>query len=373
MHIFAQIREVSKLASWQVDGQRIRPKVIASTATIRQASRQIQIYTSFLAAAKLFYDEHGLAADPWMTLVGYFNSLRELGGMRRAAEDSVSARLRRVDRRGLGRRFLKTFGVEELTSRLGATEIPNILDKLEVPLPWPIDVVLATNMISVGVDVDRLGLMVVAGQPKNTAEYIQATSRVGRQHPGLVATVFNWTRPRDLSHYERFEPYHATFYQHVEALSVTPFSQGALQRGLSALLVSYVRHLGHDLNANEQAGAIDPDHPYVQQALDRISARAGQVVDTETAEDVRQALRVRLDKWAARAKEIQGAILGYQEARGRTTGLLKAPAGGSWETCACLNSLRNVEPTSNLILDDFGMDRHAGRPWTFVETEEQET
>ena len=95
-------------------------------------------------------------------------------------------------------------------------------------------------MVSVGVDVKRLGLMVVAGQPKTTAEYIQATSRVGRNYPGVVCTVFNWARPRDLSHYETFEQYHATFYKHVEALSVTPFSPGSLSRGLAALLVGSI-------------------------------------------------------------------------------------------------------------------------------------
>ncbi len=141
----------------------------------------------------------------------------------------------------------------------------------------PLDVLLATNMVSVGVDVQRLGLMVVAGQPKTTAEYIQATSRVGRKFPGLVFTVFNWTRPRDLSHYETFEHYHATFYKHVEALSVTPFASGALSRGLTALLVSCVRLQGTEFNANQQASRIDRNHPYVKEAVETIVRRAEQV------------------------------------------------------------------------------------------------
>ena len=189
-----------------------------------------------------------------MTLVGYFSSMRELGGMRRVVDDSVSSRLKRMDDHGLSRRFINiNGGIDELTSRKGAVEIPETLTRLETRFDAPaekgrrrrgnsrkipLDALLATNMISVGVDVSRLGLMVVASQPKHTAEYIQATSRVGRQFPGLVLTVYNWARPRDVSHYERFEHYHETFYQQVEPLSVTPFASRALDRGLSGACVT---------------------------------------------------------------------------------------------------------------------------------------
>ncbi len=332
---------VDELASWEVDGMRVRPKVIASTATIRRAEMQvhnlflrrvnifppqgldagdnffsrrrepsdqypgrrylgicapgirhktalIQAYTAFLAAAQQLYEEVGTTdVDPWMTLVGYFNSLRELAAMRRAVDDTVSTRLKKMNQRGMTRRFLDPWSVQELTSRMGASDIPQILDRLELVFDpaakaatkaargagkaarqrYPIDVLLATNMISVGVDVSRLGLMVVGGQPKSTAEYIQATSRVGRRYPGLVTTVFNWARPRDLSHYERFRHYHATFYQHVEALSVTPFAPRALDRGLSALLVSLVRLGAMDYNPNLGAGKVKGDAPILQRAL----------------------------------------------------------------------------------------------------------
>src|SRR5260370_1193068 len=181
----------------------------------------------------------------------------------------------------------------EVSSGLAGTDIPEKVDAMQrvfdpveaerrrkrdpKAAPRPIDVLLATNMISVGVDVRRLGLMVVAGQPKTTAEYIQATSRVGRSYTGLVCVVYNWARPRDLSHYEQFEHYHATFYQQVEALSVTPISPHPPDRGLAALLTSYVRLSGSEFNKNEAAGEVTATTPYFAQAIKEISQRADEI------------------------------------------------------------------------------------------------
>lgn len=223
----------------------------------------------------------------------------------------------------------------------------------------PIDVLLATNMISVGVDVKRLGLMVVANQPKTTAEYIQATSRVGRTHPGIVCTVLNWARPRDLSHYERFEHYHNTFYQFVEALSVTPFAPRALDRGLSALMVACTRLAGRPFNGNADAATIDPAHALVVAAKEKISQCAAEVEgDNAAGARVKAGLAARVDTWAARAQRMTGgATLGYKTRNdGKTFGLLQTPGSDPWQDFTCLNSLRDVEPMVNLILDNYGMD-----------------
>jgi Helicase conserved C-terminal domain len=318
-----------------------------------------------------------------MTLVGYFNSLRELGGMKRLVDDDVRTRLSKMADRGLADRKLYTPDtVKELTSRLGSTAIPETLDLLESRfdpaildeighrkrggdyIPRPLDVLLATNMISVGVDVPRLGLMVVAGQPKTTAEYIQATSRVGRKHPGLVCTVFNWARPRDLSHYETFEHYHSTFYKHVEALSVTPFSAGATSRGLAALLVSLVRQPGIEFNSNDRAMlmATQRGHQYVSDAIETITMRAELIAGVQAAEDVRKQLKRKMDLWQRRAQRTaHGSHLGYETKRdGVTVGLLRKPSIEPWDEFTCLNSLRDVEPTANLILDDYHLDDDDG-------------
>ena len=420
---------IDELCSWTVEGKKVRPKIIASTATVRNAKNQvrrifqrqvevfpppgtdvsdnffsirrptdnhkkakpgrryigicapgksikaalIRAYTAQLSATQVLYEKYGKHVDPWMTLVGYFNSLRELAGMRRLSEDDVQNRLRHMDQHGLAKR--KSPLLEELTSRKGSTDIPRVLDHLEAifdpeleddrrravkekRIPdsrRPIDILLATNMISVGVDVSRLGLMVVGGQPKNTAEYIQATSRVGRDKPGLVCTVFNWARPRDLSHYERFEHYHATFYKHVEAISVTPFAARALDRGLTALLVSLIRLSGETFNGNEEARNVEREHEFVKNAMEIIVERIKRVEGSVAlGDEVMAGLKQRMDEWMTLRQRTP--TLGYKGRRdGVTVALLKSAEAGDWGSFTCLNSLRDVEASSSLILIEDGI------------------
>ena len=299
-------------------------------------------------------------------------------------EDDISSRLRDTHLRGLAQRRRPI--LEELTSRKSGSDIPNILDRLELtfnkrddekrqaqrkagkkldPVP-PYDVILATNMISVGVDVGRLGLMVVAGQPKTTAEYIQATSRVGRQFPGLVITVYNWARPRDLSHYEMFGHYHATFYKQVEALSVTPFAPRALDRGLSGVMVSLMRLLeANELNPNLGAGQLNQGHSLSQKAMEAIKHRVEMVTqDKNHGTRVQAMMAERHDVWLKEIENAETYHLGYRGKRDGTTKGLLQPAGiGSWERFTCLHSLRDVEPNCNLILvEGIGMQSRPGVP-----------
>lgn len=420
---------VDELCTWAIEDVAVRPKVVASTATVRRADKQVQgvfmrrvavfppsgldvednffsmqrairekpgrryigicapgssrpavlirTYTAFLTAAQALFDHFGPVADPYMTLVGYFNSLRELGGMKRLAEDDVQTRSFRVnmslvDRPGLAQR--RVDDVRELTSRVSSQDIPKYLDQLEIRCDarfdpatgawvstWqhgdqrPIDVVLATNMLSVGVDVNRLGLMIVNGQPKGTAEYIQATSRVGRAFPGLVASVLTWARPRDLSHYETFEHYHATFYQHVEAQSVTPFSPRAMDRGLTGAMLALMRHEYEPFAPNEGAGRLDsPSRPEVQATTEAISARAWEVTEDPKKKALAEsALKKRVDEWAKEAG-MGGRILVYQRWGAGPTAypLLEVPGVKPWTDWTVPMSMREVEPGVRLIMED---------------------
>jgi hypothetical protein len=259
----------------------------------------LRAYVSLLAAAAHGQEQHGELADPYLSLVGYFNSLRELGGMRRLVEDEVRRLV--VDRwRRRPEDFdedaphpwyrKRTIGAEpiELTSREKTSDIKNAKNRLKLPFgnPLAVDVVLASNMISVGVDIDRLGLMVVGGQPKTTSEYIQASSRVGRnaKKPGLVVTVLNVAKPRDRSHYERFNAYHESFYRFVEATSVTPFSAPALDRGLAGVVVALGRLFNTSMTGPLDVKAIAAQRQAIEAQLGHLVARAGLGLPKEESE-----------------------------------------------------------------------------------------
>jgi hypothetical protein len=358
------------------DGTLVRPKILASTATVRRAREQIlslfgrgrtsifpppgvddgetwfarvdpigapigddspgrlyvgvaapgramkaillRVYVALLAGANRLYDRQGpedQAADAWMTLVGYFNSLRELGGMRRLVEDEVRTRCDKAEERKpedwtephpwYRNREVAPEPVE-LTSREDVASVKSAKARLALPYRSPerVDAVLASNMISVGVDIDRLGLMVVAGQPKATSEYIQASSRVGRQRerPGLVVTCFNLHKPRDRSHYERFPAYHESFYRFVEASSLTPFSGPALDRGLAGTLLAMARQGDPELTPSAAAMSIR-DHGERTERVVRELAERGACQPGLTAEQ-REAVRAAL---TARARALVAA------------------------------------------------------------------
>lgn len=287
------------------------PKIIASTATVRHASEQcrnlfnretrqfppsgLEISDSFFAKDTSLKEKPGrlylglmpsgktqttssirLAAillrsvfqlearngqtddfkDKYWTLVSYFNSIRELGGFISLLNDDIPLYANALKQRYGG--TMRPINIQkELTSRKRAEEIPEILEQLSVSYPdrGTIDVLSATNMISVGIDIDRLGLMMIRGQPKLTSEYIQVSSRIGRRIPGLIVTLYNSARTRDRAHYERFRTYHESFYRYVEPSSVTPFSSPARARALSAVLITMIRHgLGVD-ELNGEGGA----------------------------------------------------------------------------------------------------------------------
>ncbi len=356
----------------------------------RLKSVEIRVAAALLEHAQFLFDRYGTAADPYMTLVDYFTATRELAGMRRLVEDDVSDRLSSQQVRTRRRRPR----VEELTGRMPSSRIAESLAELEHGFDpsldstagldllrqnpeeyrkrtagrvYPTDVLLATSMLQVGVDVQRLGLMVVTGQPKNTAEYIQATSRVGRSasRPGLVVTIYQWSRPRDLAHYESFGYDHATFGLRVEGLTTTPFSDRALDRGLTGVLVTALRHSGVSALPNVAAHSVPLSGPMASALAEAISRRAELVThDSSRGEAVRAELQHRLDLWFSRRRALQAGRLGYTEAPD-VHGLLRAPDEGPWDLWSVPMSMREVEAEIILQLDRDDRSVPDAPPWSY--------
>ncbi|MFE9963771.1 helicase-related protein [Streptomyces sp. 900116325] len=291
--------------------------------------------------------------DSYWTLVMYHNSLRELGRTGTLIVDDVNGRLEpRADRLGLPLRPVRAGRVLELTSRRGAEELPNDLRALRVSVDESsdaVDVVLSSNMLSVGIDIPRLALMLMVGQPKTTAEYIQATSRVGRgDTKGVVVTLFRSGRARDRSHFETFRGYHEALYRSVEPTSVTPWSLASRERSLAGALVALLRQSFVPLAENDAAGRFDLDDGRIGGAVERLVEQfLGYVTraDSLEAEETGDAVWSRLKDWHRRAAQAResGEPLYYSRSKKEQSALLKR-FGQPGEGWLVTDSMRSVEP-----------------------------
>lgn len=318
---------------------------------------QVRLYTSILQSLK-FIDASDDVIDKYWTVVGYFNSIRELGKTSNLVVDDIASNNMRYMKRLLKSSDLRFIGFpHELTSRVESTEIVKILKNLENNYnrndkkdneynSRPIDVLLASNMISVGLDVSRLDLMVVSGQPKQTSEYIQASSRVGRKYPGLVFTLYNPSKTRDRSHYELFYPYHQTFYKYVEPTSITPFSEQARERGLHAVFISMVRHL-LKLIGDEEANNFKDSLDYLNIIKDYILERAKNLDNTElqdVAIETENELKSIIERWDSKVKTaVTGDKVCYKSQKYGKNLLIPFLAENENNAFPTMQSLRNVD------------------------------
>lgn len=259
--------------------------------------------------------------DKLWTLTVYFNSLKDLGKASTLVDDDVKDFIVRTANRMFTTRRL-IISADELTSRVSTTELNETLDKLEkieyskeneAAKRYASNVLLATNMISVGIDVARLNIMLMIGQPKLTSEYIQASSRVGRSFPGVAFVQYDATKSRDRSHYERFRSYHESFYRFVEPTGATPFSRPARERALHAVLISMMRQM---TGMSEDKDAINFDKEYFEDAIREIecfviervkgiNSRAdGQAKDD--IDEIRAEIQTFFDKWQNYVDECNG-------------------------------------------------------------------
>ena len=392
----------------------IQPKVIASTATIRNASNQIlglygreasqfppqgiSINDSFfadlstresrpsrqyvglmasgtsksmsfvrIAGSMLFATryliEQGYSdevIDSFWTETVYFNNLKELGSALVRIVDSVQERFQYLREKKFVNKYQMSMETKrydkyyELTSRNNSSELGEVLQN-ELTIKYkkdgtqvPYDYLVASNMISVGVDIARLGTMLVVGQPLKTSEYIQATSRVGRSTPGLVFIMYHPGKSRDCSHYEQFIQYHSTFYKFVEPTSVTPFSDRARDRALQALYVLLCRYLVPELRGNEGARNYNRSLEGLEEVREYIYNYV-EKVDPDELRNVKEELAEIEKYWEDRAAHSDNLV--YSDyMRGLDALYEKDYMEG--KRFRMMNSMRNVEPSVNVVTEE---------------------
>lgn len=310
--------------------------------------------------------------DKYWTLTVYFNSLKDLGKCSTLVDDDVKDFIKRtVYRLGTARDARLIGSADELTSRVSTTELNETLDKLEKRTyseenlrkkQYPSNILLATNMISVGIDVARLNVMLLTGQPKLTSEYIQASSRIGRSFPGVAFTMYDGSKSRDRSHFEQFKAYHESFYKYVEPTGVTPFSKPARDRALHAIVISLLRYLEPTLLNEDSAASFDTKTyaERIEMIKSLISGRNKEIVsrlgegiaddDREIAEEIDNII----EKWELLAQSFDKGCFSYGEKY-----LVKKPEAGFGRLMKAFNtdpadkkafetmtSMRNVDSTA---------------------------
>jgi hypothetical protein len=406
----------------------IKPKIIASTATISRAKEQIahlyarngiflfppsgleagdsffardsrnddgtlkpgRLYLGVLASAHgsfqttqarvyaclmqhvAIMDTDDVGRDPWWTLLCFFNSLRELGSAASLFVADARDYLRVIlDRQGLKYETIrKLFNVSELTSRIRSDQVPKELERLERTFRTQmandkagqgdnevVDACLASNIIEVGVDVSRLALMAIVGQPKTTSQYIQVSSRIGRdpEKPGLVVVLYGQSKPRDRSHFERFRPYHQRLYAQVEPTSVTPFSTPAVERALHGIIVAAVRQLGirDTESSHPDPFPLGEGSALLDLVQEMIEERVS-LVAPEERDGVMKKLQRRLDEWRVWSPGEYGSFGAVPQDPPllHPAGSVEPPTwnGRSWPT---MSSLRNVDASCEAELTSF--------------------
>jgi len=409
---------IDELCKQEVNGKEIRAKIIASTATVSRAKEQVnalyncgkenvflfppqainsgdsffakedrnkkgRLYVGIHAAGLTHATAHirvtaallqGIRSvdgtdeerNYYWTLLDYFNSLRELGHAVTRIYAEVPEYLSIMwQRMGLSnkdtpdiRRFINN--PIELTSRVESGKISQALKELEVNYPAigkiPVDICLATNMISVGVDVPRLGLMTVTGQPKATSEYIQATSRVGRSSagPGMVVVVYNTSKPRDRSHYERFYSYHSKIYSFVEPTSVTPFSSPVRERALHAILVGLVRYFGNSENMRSPQSV--PSNLLLNKIIEIVKKRV-EGIDKSEMDQTILFLKERIHHWSKlRPTNYGNQFPNWEESILIYPSSIKPPEDEDDQAWSTPTSMRNVDPNCNANISRFYME-----------------
>lgn len=405
----------------------VKPKLIASTATIRRAKEQcaalynreviqfpapgLSSEDSFFAReakidyskgvfgrkyvgimpsgkARITVEAHIIATlsqcaallnlndnlkDKFWTLTVYFNSLKDLGVASMLVRDQVKDDILSMSKRVLRNKRI-VYNAEELTSRVTTMSLNRTLDMLEKKkysvdnAKTVCDVLLASNMISVGIDVARLNIMLMEGQPKMTSEYIQASSRIGRSYPGIAFVQYDSTHSRDRSHYEQFKQYHDSFYRFVEPTSVTPFSKPALERALHAVFLSIMRSkkgLNKDddaikFDATECAETVQDVRIYIETRIRNVNNSSQYKIsfDDKLFNGIIENF---VYEWDAKAKSARekneklifglGEIHTYNECERLIKPFYQTNKDNAYET---LTSMRNVSPSVQgvLILDE---------------------